>query len=179
MPVAPSPLPPDNVLRSDLLDTLQTRRERLLCQAMRVLGSRDQAEDVLQEAALRCLDCPLRREQIARPQAWLGCMVRNLAIDQYRRRKRQPGAEPFAELPCPQADPERLLLDRQSLDLLERSLARIPARDRRIFLDHRLGGVRQRDLATRERLSPARINAIIARVHAELRETLEPHRTGH
>ncbi|MER5172991.1 sigma-70 family RNA polymerase sigma factor [Thioclava sp. GXIMD2076] len=179
MPVAAPPSLPDTALRADLLDTLQSRRERLLCQAMRVLGNRDQAEDVLQEAALRCLDCPLRREQIARPQAWLGCMVRNLAIDQYRRTKRQPGAEPVTELPCPQADPERLLLDRQRLDLLEQGLARVPDRDRSIFLDHRLGGIRQRDLATREGLSPARINAIIARVHAQLQDVLEPQRPEH
>ena len=71
------------------------------------------------------------------------------------------------------------MLDRQRLDLLEQGLARVPDRDRSIFLDHRLGGMRQRDLATREGLSPARINAIIARVHAQLQDMLEPQRPEH
>ncbi|TMV87724.1 sigma-70 family RNA polymerase sigma factor [Thioclava sp. BHET1] len=171
MPDAPLPTT-ENPLRKDLLRVLVARRERFLCQAMRVLGSRDRAEDVLQDAALRCLDCPLRQEQIARPQAWLGCMVHNLAIDQYRKSKRRPSDALAFEPPCPLAGPERALSDRQLLALLEENLAMVPTRNRRIFLDHRVGGIPQRDLAQREKLSPARINAIIADIHASLQANL-------
>ena len=42
--------------RQKLLHHLTDEREMLLCDAMRIIGSRDRAEDVVQDAAVRCLN---------------------------------------------------------------------------------------------------------------------------
>lgn len=68
------------------------------------LGSREQAEDVTQEAFLRWLGAEGYREQ-GRALRYLYTVARNLCIDEYRR----PKPEPLPEtLPAPEEESARL-----------------------------------------------------------------------
>ena len=56
--------------------------------AYRILGDRSDAEDVAQEALARAA---LRWSRLhERPEGWVSRVAANLAIDRYRRRRRQP-----------------------------------------------------------------------------------------
>ena len=63
------------------------QRGRLFCIAYRMLGSRSEAEDMLQEAWLRWDAADI--DSIREPAAWLTTVVTRLSLDQLRRGQRQ------------------------------------------------------------------------------------------
>ncbi len=71
----------------DLALVFQTHRPRLFGMAYRMLGSRADAEDVLQDAWLRwdCADVP----SIESPEAWLVTVVTRLCLDRHRVNRRE------------------------------------------------------------------------------------------
>ncbi|SDC28053.1 sigma-70 family RNA polymerase sigma factor [Paraburkholderia lycopersici] len=71
-------------------------RGRLLALASRVLGSRAEAEDVVQDAWFRWRDADA--QAVRTPQAWLATVTVRLAIDRLRRLRRESAAEHDA--PC-------------------------------------------------------------------------------
>ncbi len=156
--------------RLELLTFLVEEREMLLCDAIRILGSRDRAEDVVQDAAIRCLDSGAIGPALDNPRGMVRRIVRNLALDHLRRTAREMPMPEQAEalFVCPEPGPERRCEDRQVLGCVLRSLESLPPAHRKILLDHRLGGRRQNEIAGAAGLSPARINAIIARSHGRL-----------
>ncbi|MDO8331731.1 MAG: RNA polymerase sigma factor SigJ [Fluviicoccus sp.] len=79
----------------------QSQRRRWFGLAYRVLGSVQDAEDVVQEAWLRWQ----RAEAVTNPDAWVRQTVVNLALDQLRRRRREAGRYVGPWLPEP--EPER------------------------------------------------------------------------
>lgn len=111
------------------------RLGRFLLQAT---GSRDVAEDLLQDAFLRILRAAPSFEPRGSVAAWMYRICANLAYSHWRRRK----ASPFAELPDPDAPPEpaapidiardreRLAFERDARDALHR----IPENYRLVFL---------------------------------------------
>ena len=157
--------------RQKLLRHLTDEREMLLCDAMRIIGSRDRAEDVVQDAAIRCLNSAAVGADIASHRGFLRKIVRNLALDQLRRdgRERASPLEPGDELPCTMPSVEKKLSDAQVLQQILKGLATLPEREIHIFLAHRLGFERQKDIAQRLGLSPARINGIISMTHRTLK----------
>ncbi|WP_321947150.1 sigma-70 family RNA polymerase sigma factor [Paraburkholderia sp. J10-1] len=66
-------------------------RGRLIALAMRVLGSRAEAEDVVQDAWFRWRDADA--QALRAPQAWLATVTVRLAIDRLRRLRRENAGE--------------------------------------------------------------------------------------
>jgi RNA polymerase sigma factor (sigma-70 family) len=64
-------------------ETFQRNRRRLIRIAGRLLGSADDAEDLVQEAALRWLKTDLT--SVRNPEGWLIAVVTHLAVDRLRR----------------------------------------------------------------------------------------------
>lgn len=103
-------------------DPLTPRRERLFALARRLLGSRADAEDLLQDAWLRW---QAAQGSPRHAEAWLMTVVRHLAID--RRRAQALHGERLAQLPADGAAPaaEHEAGERQSV---QSALARLAAR---------------------------------------------------
>ncbi|KEJ95247.1 hypothetical protein SUH3_22240 [Pseudosulfitobacter pseudonitzschiae] len=156
--------------RQKLLRHLIDEREMLLCDAMRIIGNRDRAEDVVQDAAMRCLSSKAIGTEIASPRGFLRRIVRNLALD-HRRREISERITPLElddDLLCDRPTAETQLQDRQRLGRLAKGLSALPAREADIIFAHRLRVESQKDIARRYGLSPARINGIIAHTQARL-----------
>jgi RNA polymerase sigma-70 factor, ECF subfamily len=83
-------------------DELAAHRRLLWRIAYRMLGSASDADDVLQEVALRWLAADAAT--VHQPRAWLIAVCSRLCIDQIRRAKRQRDAYPGPWLPEPVAD---------------------------------------------------------------------------
>lgn len=159
---APRPAP----IQDSVLAELMRNHRVLLCEAIRILGSRDRAEDVLQDAALRCLTSGAP-DTAKEPRHYARRMVRNLALDHLRRDKKaaaHAGDETLIPA-CPAQDPEQRLAGKQALHLLAGALCAMPDRSRELFLRHRLRDAPQKQLATDFGLSPARVNTLIAEAH--------------
>src|SRR5262249_39113810 len=120
--------------------------------ATSIVGSRDRAEDVVQEAWLR-FDEVARQRLLTEPLAYLYRIVRNLALDGQRavvREKRllasEPATGPLASSTFTPS-PERVALYKDELRLLHEALAGRPERTRIAFEMHRLGGCKLREIA--------------------------------
>ncbi|MFX1761250.1 sigma-70 family RNA polymerase sigma factor [Paraburkholderia sp. A1RI-2L] len=103
-------------------------RARLLALAMRVLGGRAEAEDVVQDAWFRWREADAQAVRV--PQAWLATATVRLAIDRLRKQRREragerqaPGAAPWLDAAAPSAEEAGLRAARLAdglLMLLER-----------------------------------------------------------
>ncbi|HXE56521.1 MAG TPA: RNA polymerase sigma factor SigJ [Gemmatimonadales bacterium] len=106
---------------TDATDGFERLRPRLFGIAYRMLGSADDAEDVVQEAYLRWHRA--EREEVRAPEGWLVAVVTRLSIDRLRRLKTEREAYVGSWLPEPVALPEEPGADRESELASDLSLA--------------------------------------------------------
>jgi RNA polymerase sigma factor (sigma-70 family) len=145
---------------------------RLLRFLMRKGRSKEDAEDLIQEAMLRLHT--YAREDVQNEEAFLRCAVRNLAIDQYRRdRSRLQGEVPIEDIDrqspliAPGPTPDQILDDQQRLDELIARLDAVSPRTREIYLAHRLG-YSYAEIGSHMRIAEITIKRHIARARAAL-----------
>jgi RNA polymerase sigma factor (sigma-70 family) len=107
--------------------------------------SREDAEDLIQEAMLR-LHVYCQEKTVVNEEAFLRQAVHNLAIDQYRRDRPDLGREtPIEELRfhhhlvSPDPTPEQLVESRQQLEQIGALLDAVNPRTREIYFAHRSG----------------------------------------
>lgn len=142
-------------------------RSRLVDYATGLIGSRTHAEDLVQEAWLR-FDEVTRQRILSEPLAYLYRIVRNLALDGHRRRRREErifvdtDLEAAATSGASPATPERLALYRDQLRLLDEALNDLPKRTRIAFEMHRFGGCKLREIAAFLDISLPRAGALVA-----------------
>lgn len=148
----------------DLVDIFVAHRSQLCHLATKILGSRDRAEDVVQDAYLKIIEARAVFV-VKQPTAYVFRIVRNLAIDHYRRTALESGVFTVAEegqnVPSASGTPEALSISRQQLDLVARALDQLPERTRRAFEHYRVGGHTQREIARMLDVSPTLVNFMI------------------
>ncbi len=161
---------------NELLRTMICHRTTLVSVARRILNSRELAEDVVQDAALKAcqmdggppLDCPLR----------FSCsVVRNLAIDRARRcTLEQRHAAPLLQAEAtaaPLDNPQRTLEGREMLEIVMSALQELPARTRLAFVAHRFHDIPQKRIAASLGVSTTLVNFMIRRAQEHCRARLE------
>lgn len=126
-------------------------RRSLVDYATGIVGSRAQAEDLVQEAWLR-FDEVARQRFLDEPLGYLYRIVRNLALDGRRRIARETealanGVAEAVTAPGIISTPEMLVIYRDELRLLDEALAELPERTRIAFEMHRLDGAKLREIA--------------------------------
>jgi len=152
---------PDN---TDWARTFMANRGPLRAHAQRIVGTREQAEDVLQDAYLK-LSALRLDASVKQPLAYCFQVVRNLAID--HRRRGQLETQLFADdetglhVPSPRGTPEQYAINRQNLGVIGQVLDGLPARTRQAFEMYRLGGLKQREIGERLGVSAALVNGLI------------------
>ncbi|MNZ43245.1 putative RNA polymerase sigma factor FecI [compost metagenome] len=141
--------------------TYSTHREGLLRTAMRLLGCRSRAEDVVQDAFVKMLENEL---PCTDPAGYMFRVVRNLSIDHLRRQNLESGrgVEPGQDdaSSC-DLSPERVLAGRESVDRMICALNELPQRMRVVFDLNRLQGYTQRDVAQVIGTSPTMVNFLL------------------
>lgn len=164
MKAAPASPPPE--------DQLEVHRRLLWRIAYRMLGSANDADDVLQEVALRWLAAD--KAAVHQPRAWLIAVCSRLCIDQIRRAKRQRDAYPGPWLPEPVADNRADDLSLGYLLLLQR----LKTSERTVLVLHEAVGLSHGEIgavlgrspeACRQSLSRAKRRMAEAGVEAGLR----------
>ena len=138
---------------SDTSTIFIEHRGLLVNYATRLVGSRAQAEDLVQEAWLR-LDAATGERAIQEPLGYLYRIIRNLAFDQSRaagrERRWQQEGEPSIEALLglrPSSTPETVALHKDQMRLLMAALDELPKRTRIAFGMHRIGGYKLREIA--------------------------------
>jgi RNA polymerase sigma-70 factor (ECF subfamily) len=134
--------------------------------AFRLLGNRDEAADVAQEACARAFARWSRVARYEDPAAWVTRVAANLAIDHWRRRRT---AARYADR---HTDPQGRF-DDERIDL-HRALAKLPRRQRQVVVLRFVADLPERAVASVLGCSVGSVKSHGARGLAALRATLTP-----
>lgn len=131
-------------------------RERIYFTALRMLHSRNQAQDALQEAFIKVWVNREKLVELESFEAWLLTIVRNLIYDKLREQSsRELVLDPYLE------DAMQTYVDqtfsetefRELLSLVERAKQRLSPQQKRVFELSRLQGLKHKEIAAEMGLS--------------------------
>lgn len=156
---------------------------RLYGLAMRVLGKREWAEDVLQESFLYIWRAaPGYRASLSPPMAWLGLVVRSRALDLLRRHQTHGGGVTDAwdevldeQLASGDASPQDLHQASQQARALHGCLAQLAPKQRQVVTLAYLQDLSHGELAARLQLPLGTVKSWIRRGLEKLRGCLAQH----
>ena len=150
---------------SPLLQAFVDNRLILVKIAARITGCRSRAEDVVQDAFFRLQSAPQITSSFKAQLSYLFQIVRNLAIDHYRKQaleqKYSGTEEEGMNVVIHGASPETSLINFSTLEHIAVALTELPSRTRYAFEMYRLHGVQQKDIAKELGVSPTLVNFMI------------------
>ncbi|OZY42898.1 RNA polymerase factor sigma-70 [Pseudomonas fragi] len=150
---------------SPLLQAFVDNRLVLVKIAARITGCRYRAEDVVQDAFFRLQSAPQITSSFKAQLGYLFQIVRNLAIDHYRKQaleqKYSGTEEEGLNVVIHGASPENSLINFSTLEHIAVALTELPSRTRYAFEMYRLHGVQQKDIAKELGVSPTLVNFMI------------------
>lgn len=136
-----------------IAELLEERRDEMVKYAGAVSGDEASAEDLVQEAWLRC-NRAAKTQPLVQPARLLWRILRNLSIDRGRRIAIQghtfvagQDAPQWESLPDDQPSVEALLIAREELTLIQRVMDAFDPRTRAAFEMHRFEGAKLREIA--------------------------------
>jgi RNA polymerase sigma-70 factor (ECF subfamily) len=156
-----------------LLQTLISNRANLIKTAARITGCHSRAEDVVQDAYIRVSSMTSDTLPFNARLNYIFRIVRNLAIDHYRKQSMEQryfvNDEQNLNAAPQVSNPESINVDRQTLGKVDRALAQLPERTRYAFVMYRVHGKPQKDIAVELGVSPTLVNFMIrdALVHCK------------
>lgn len=102
----------------------------LLRFAYGLVGQRETAEDLVQEAFLRLHE---HWEEVSNPRAWLFRSIRNLALNHLRDHRRETSIETGREWESPSPDPEQALGKLEAIGTLQLLVSELHEDDRQLI----------------------------------------------
>jgi RNA polymerase sigma-70 factor (ECF subfamily) len=158
----------------DALDLLAKRHQKVLYEyAVRVLGSREGAEDIVQETFLRAAKYANRYKPTAKVITWLLKISHNLCIDKRR-------GDSKSTIPIEAAEHNLFAYDRNLESLENRELSRaiqnavneLPERQREALILHRYQGLSHIEISKVTGWSRSAVESLIIRAYDNLRKNI-------
>ncbi len=151
---------------------------RVLAQAWRMLGDRDEAQDVTQEALLRLWRiAPDWRQGEAKVTTWLYRVTANLCTDRLRRRRvGVPDIEDVPEMADPVAPVDEQMQQRSRMDALQQALNQLPDRQRQAVVLRHIEGLGNPEIAEIMEISTEAVESLTARGKRALSDLLAARR---
>ncbi|WP_193100397.1 RNA polymerase sigma factor [Burkholderia sp. Z1] len=145
---------------------------RLLALATRMLGDRNEAEDVAQETFLRIWNqAPRWREGEARFDTWLHRVVLNLCYDRLRGRREEP-VDTMPDVPDPQPEPAAYAELRSRDARVRQALAALPSRQREALVLQYYQEMSNVEAANLMGITVDALESLLARARRNLRAQL-------
>ena len=140
-------------------------QHRLFSYFRRAVGQTDAARDLTQDVFLRVSRTVVPAATDGEVRAWLFRIARNLALDHYRKRVRQPEPSAFVD--------QRSRLPSQDVDIaVNEALAGLPDLDRDVFLMREVAGLGYEEIGRACGLTPDAVRSRIHRARLQLRAQL-------
>jgi len=148
-----------------------------------IVRSREEAEDVVQDAFLRAFRAFSRFDGAA-PRPWLLTIVRNVAYRALQSRNRagnvmllsddlqSVGSDAVREVPSPEPSAEMLLVAASERERLLSALAELPLAYREVVMLRELDGLTYSEIARAVAVPVGTVMSRLSRGRAELREAL-------
>jgi len=147
-----------------LLDVLIQKRAVLLKAAASITGCRSRAEDVLQDAYLRLITVSRSSLPSGARVSYVFQVIRNLAIDHYRKQELEHKyvcSDEQLDAQASDATPDSIQASVQTFNIISEALNQLPDRTRYAFEMYRLHGMQQKEIAKRLGVSPTLVNFMI------------------
>lgn len=145
---------------------------RLLRFALGVLGSLDEAEDVVQETLLRLWENAATWTPEARVGTWLYRVCYNRCIDRLRRRRSFVDDSALVELPDGAQPPDLQLVRNERARDVREAVARLAPRQRTAVLLFHFQDLPQREAAEVMGISEVALESLLARARRQMRRWL-------
>jgi RNA polymerase sigma-70 factor (ECF subfamily) len=166
---------------------LRRHRAPLFNFLVRMLGDRERAEDLAQEAFLRIVKSAGAWQEKARFKTWLYTIARNLCVDQARRDKfrradsldaqasdgEEDGPTLGERMPSSEAGPDRSAESSQLRPLLVRALMALPEEQREVFVLREQSGLAFKEIAELVGVNENTVKSRMRYALEGLRRTLE------
>ncbi len=169
--------PARGALRADLDVVFRREYQRVVGVAARVLGSRDQAEDVAQEVFLA-----FNRSSVPAAEAggWLSVAAAHTALNLIRSGRRRTSNEETAATAVPLAEPDvaEVVVGLEERSRVRAALARLPHKQA-VALVLRHSGLSYAEVAAALDLSPGSVGTTVRRAESALRKELTRHASSH
>lgn len=151
---------------------------RLLRFAQGMLGSLDEAEDVVQDTLIRLWENAASWTPEARIGTWLHRVCYNRAIDVLRRRRALIDGGALSELPDPTDLPDAGIIRNETALSIRDAVARLPTRQRTAVLLFHFQDFSQRDAASVMGVSEDAFESLLARARRQLKVWLSAYDGG-
>ena len=166
--------PVRGAVRADLDEVFRRDYQRVVAVAARVLGSRDQAEDVAQEVFLS-----FSRSSVPAGEAggWLSVAAAHTALNLLRSGRRRASREEIAATTAEQtvvSDVAETVVANEERSRVRQALAELP-RKQAMALVLRHSGLSYADVASALDLSPGSVGTTVRRAESALRKELNRH----
>jgi RNA polymerase sigma factor (sigma-70 family) len=157
--------------RDSYTDLVELHSDELRAHCMRMLRSREDAEDALQDALLSAWRSMPQFEGRGSLRSWLYTIATNASLDQLRRRDRPVVPADDADAPSAEDDVEQ----RESMRRLIRAAGRLSERQRAVFAHRDVFGLSAKETAEALGVTVAAVNSAMQRARSGLRAELGAH----
>jgi RNA polymerase sigma-70 factor (ECF subfamily) len=141
--------------------------------AVKVLGSNDEADDVVQESFINAWNHVAELADVTAVRSWLMRLVSNKAIERIRRRKYHSDITEW-DAPGPaRHTPERQVEASLQMRALSEALGRLPAEQRECWVLKEVGGLAYADIAEELDLPVSTVRGLLARARSTLLKDME------
>ncbi|WP_447980417.1 RNA polymerase sigma factor [Candidatus Nitrospira bockiana] len=142
----------------------------------RIVGCRDTADELTQEAYLRLVSAS-DGQAIDHPRAFLYRTAKNLALDHLRKGKvhafQTTGLEEALHVRSDQPSADRVLADKERFDRFVAALETMPVRSREVFVLHRAHDLSYRQIAERLNISESAVEKNMMRALTHCRRAVD------
>ena len=161
---------------------VRDNQNRVYSLAVRLVGDREEAADLAQEAFLKAWQGLSSFQGESSFSTWLYRLTTNVCIDYLRRKKRRQEVEPavslddedsgWAEPADAGQDPQRKLEEAERSRALSRGLERLPEHQRQVLVMRELSGLSYQEIGAATGLDLGTVKSRIARARLALRKIL-------
>ena len=169
--------PAEGAVRGDLAEVFRRHYPLVVGVAARVLGSRDEAEDVAQEVFLAFARSPVPPAEAG---GWLSVAAAHTALNLLRSGRRRSSREHTvaAQQDLVLGDVADAVVAREERSRVREALAQLP-RKQAMALVLRHSGMSYADVAAALDLSPGSVGTTVRRAESALRKELSRHASSH
>lgn len=168
--------PAKSGMEEEIREILRAEIPRLLRLAERLTGSRNESEDITQEALLRAIRKHPDLGDPGKRRPWLTRILVNLWRDQLRARARgrkPPSGAPIPDGPAPGPDPVALAIGSEAAGRIQKALAGLPPLQRAAMILSAQEGLSVTEIARVMGSTPERVKANLWHARKKLRVELK------